>query len=1116
MSTKQDNYQLLIEKLDQFIRKYYVNQIIRGALYSTGLVLVLFLAVNLLEYYYYFSPGPRRLLFFSFVGISLLALGAWVFMPLAHYFRLGKVISHEQAASIVGAHFSNIKDKLLNVLQLKHQADQTADHAADKALILASIQQKSEEIKPAPFQAAIDLSKNRKYLKYALPPLLLLLTLLVAAPSIIRDSTNRLIHNGREFLRPAPFRFVLNEEELEVVQFGDYALEVKIEGNELPNEVFIDIDNYQYRLTKTAADRFTYRFSNVQKDVEFKLFSSGVSSYEYTLNVLEKPNVASFEVKLNYPAYVGRADETVSNIGDLTIPAGTIVDWVFNAFYTDRIELCFDGESEGVDARRFAADLFTYQRKIMRDQGYKLYVSNGQLPRADSVGYQLSVIPDLYPEISVEKLQDSTERKLLYFLGDASDDYGLVSLSFNYQHTPHNGQANPLKKVPMAKPSGKQLRYNYTFDMNELGLKPGDQVTYYFEVYDNDAVNGSKPARTGTMTFSMPTVEEFEAMAEQNSEKIKDELERALTEAQKLQEDMKDLRNELLQKKEVDWQMRKELENMMQRQNQVEQQIQNAREKFEENMRNQEEFSETDQSIQQKQEQLQKLFEESISEEMKELMQQIEELMQQLEKENALEMMDEMQLSDEELEKELDRLLELYKQLELENEMNKTIDALEELAEQQEQLSEQTENKERSQEELKQEQDAINDAFDKLQEKMDEMMDKNEELENPLEMDAREEEREDIEQDLNQSEQQLQQNQNSKASQSQKRASQKMKNMANSMQMQMQSGEMEQMEEDMAALRQLLENLVGLSFEQEDVMKQLQRVEINTPRYTSLVQQQFKLNDDFKLIEDSLQALSKRVYQIESFVTEKVTDIKSNMRSTVGDLEERRKPQAADHQQRTMKNVNDLALMLSEVMNQMQQQMSGMMSGDQMCNKPGGQGNGKPGRQPSDKMSQGQQQLNQQLQQLRQRMQQGQGSPSSREFAQMAARQAALRKALREKQQELQQQGKGDPQLQQIAEQMDKVEEDLVNKRLSNETLTRQQDILSRLLEHEKAERERELDNQRKSESAQQRERPLPPAIQEYLKQREAEIDMFKAVNPSLSPYYRYLVDEYFQSLRGN
>jgi len=330
--------------------------------------------------------------------------------------------------------------------------------------------------------------------------------------------------------------------------------------------------------------------------------------------------------------------------------------------------------------------------------------------------------------------------------------------------------------------------------------------------------------------------------------------------------------------------------------------------------------------------------------------------------------------------------------------------------------------------------------------------------------------------------------------------------------MEMQSGEMEQMEEDMKALRQLLENLVGLSFDQEDLIKNFSAVEINTPKYVALVQEQFKLQDDFRLVEDSLQALSKRVFQIESFVTEKVSDIKANMRESLKELEERQKLQAGEHQQRGMKNINDLALMLSEVMNQMQQQMSGMMSGDQMCTNPNP--NGKGGKKPSDKMSQGQQELNEQMKKMKDGLQKGKGG-SSKEFAQMAAKQAAMRKALREKQQELQKKGQGSKELQDIMDQMDKVEIDLVNKRLNNETLKRQEEIMTRLLEHEKAERERGLDEQRKAETATQKERKMPPSLEEYIKKREAEIEQYKTVSPALKPYYKQLVEDYFKTLKA-
>jgi hypothetical protein len=228
MATR-DNYQLLLEKLDQFIRKFYINKLIRGALYSVGLILILFLAISILEYYYYFSTDVRKLMFFSFISLSILALSWWVVIPLLKYFRLGKVISHEQAAQIIGDHFSNVKDKLLNILQLKHQSDQSSN----RELILASVDQKSEEIKVIPFRNAIDLSKNRKYLKYALPPVLLLLLILFVNANLITDSTTRLINNDKDFEKPAPFSFILEEDEPSVVQFNDYPLLVKIEGAQL-------------------------------------------------------------------------------------------------------------------------------------------------------------------------------------------------------------------------------------------------------------------------------------------------------------------------------------------------------------------------------------------------------------------------------------------------------------------------------------------------------------------------------------------------------------------------------------------------------------------------------------------------------------------------------------------------------------------------------------------------------------------------------------------------------------------------------------------------------------------------------------------------------------------
>lgn len=1103
------NYDLLIQKLDAFIRKFYLNKLIRGLLYTLASLVFLFILANVLEHFFYFGMGVRKLMFFSFILLSVIAMGYWVLLPMMNYFRLGKVISHEQAASIIGGHFQDVKDKLLNVLQLREQAG-----SKDQGdLVFASINQKSEEIKLVPFRSAIDLGQNRKYLKYALPPLMLLVVLLFAAPSIIKDSTHRIVNNDKHFEKAAPFHFRIAEESPRVIQYSDYEMEVMIEGDVYPEEAFIELDGYQYRLNKLENNRFTYTFSNVQKDIAFNFFSGDVSSEEYELDVLLKPNIIGFESRLDYPSYTGRKDETIQNIGDLVIPQGTKISWLFDAKHTSAIELAFSGEKDRKLADRSGEERFSYKRKFLRDKSYKIFVSNEEIPNADSISYNISVSPDLHPTITVKKYEDSTDTKVIFFVGDASDDYGLRSLSFNYRITNGKGSQGPLEVLPLKKPDANQIQYEYTWDIELLELKPGDQISYYFEVYDNDAVNGNKSSKTNVMSYNMPSIEELEEQEEKNDQEIKKDLKESIEESRKIQKDLKKLREKLLQEKEMDWQTKKELEKLLERQKELEEKIKNAKEAFDKNRENQMEHNPPSEEIQEKQEKMEEMFEEVMDEELKELMEKIEELMQELNKEKALEQMEEMEQSDEEMEMELDRMLELFKQLEVEHEWQKEIEKLEELAKKQEELSKETEKNEKSQESLKEEQDEINKEFEELQKEMEDTKKKNEELESPKDLGDQSEKEEEIEKDLEDSKEQLDKKDNKKASKSQKSASDKMQQMADNMAMQMESGEMEQMEEDMAALRQLLENLMTLSFDQEDLIEEVNITTINTPKYVELAQTQHKLKDDFKLVEDSLVALSKRIFEIESFVTEKITDIKKHMGNSLENLEERKKPQAASDQQHTMKNVNDLALMLSETMQQMQEQMGAKMAGSQMCNKPGGSGNS--GKVPMDKITKGQKKMAEEMDKMGKEQKQG-NKPGSQGFAEMAAKQAALRKALREKQKELQEQGKGSKELEEIIDGMNKIEKDLVNKRLTNDMMKRQQDILTRLLEAEKAERQREQDNKRKSKTGEEKERKFPPSLEEYIKKRKAEIDQYKSVSPSLKPYYKILVEEYYKSLKNN
>lgn len=1103
------NYNFLIKQLDIFIRKYYLNKIIRGFLLTSGLFLAMWLVFSLLESQFYFEKAVRKVFFIALFGGGALALVLWVFVPLLRYFRLGSRISHDQAALIIGDHFEHIQDRLLNVLQLRQGLDSEA--YASRELIEASIEQKSSSLRLTSFSKAIDLTKNKKHLKWVLPPLLILTGLFMVAPSLIQDSTQRIIRNNEDFERAMPFEFIVQNEQLQVAQNENFSLQVLTEGEVLPDEVFVYINGLEYPMSRQGAQKHSYQFKNVYKNTTFYLGANGFRSKPYELRVIEQPAIVQFEVQVDAPGYTGLKDMQYENTGDLILPEGSEVQWIFSTKGADRLSMAM-GDFR-TDLSTSGENRYVLTKRILQSQTYQLKVANKAFGLADSVRYNLHVIKDEYPSINVDRFQDSTDTGLNYFTGMVSDDYGLSRFVFHYEVRDQNGVLVREEEEVIDEKPKTPYPFEYMVDPETYNLAAGQSLNYYFEVYDNDAVNGSKSTKTELFSHRKPSKEEVKEEIKENSKEALDKMKERLEKSKDVQERLKKLREKLLQKKEASWQDKKDMEKLLEEQEQLEKEMKEAKEKLEKNLEKQKELSQENQEMLKKQEEIQKRLEEMMDEETKELMEKIRELMDKLNKDEMLEMAEEMEMNEEEVEQEMERMMELYKQMDLENRMNEELNKLEKLAEKQEKLSEKT-REEGIDEEKKKEQEEIEKQFEEIKKEMDQIKKENESLENKLPFGDMSEDEKEIEENLQDAGEQMEQNQSGKASESQQKASENMQKMAQTMKSGMESGAAQQQQEDMEVLRQILENLVTISYAQEDLIDDIAAVQENTPKYVSLVQFQNELKDDFQVVEDSLIALSKRNAQIEQYVLEKVADVKFNFKEAKTSLEDRKVNQGQTSQQRAMTFLNDLALMLSEAMSNMQQSMSNSMPGNQNCNKPGG-AKPKPGGVPKDKISKGQKSLNQQMKDLLKRMKNGEGQVTSEEFAKMAAKQAALRRALKEMEREMQQRGQNAKDLQDIMDQMDKTEKELVNKRLSAEMLKRQEMIETRLLESERAERERGKDKKRQAEEGEEKSRQLPPALEEYLRQRRREIREFRKSNPELSPFYRKMVEDYYQSLQS-
>ncbi|MCB0804791.1 MAG: hypothetical protein KDC05_03280 [Bacteroidales bacterium] len=1110
-----DQYYILISKLDRFIRKYYKNLLIRGAIYGIALLLAFFLIINLAEYFGNFNSGVRTGLVIAFGTITIFVLVRFIFIPVSKLIRIGKRISHEQAASIIGKHFPEVSDKLLNTLQLKKLSDEQKQKSD---LLEAGISQKINELKPVPFQSAIDFRINTKYLKYPVIPLLILAGIIVVAPAMITEPSNRLVNYSSHFEKPLPYKISIQNDKLEAIQNDDFILKVELEGEEFPANVIVQTENNNsLKPVKESNARLNFRFVNVQDDISFNILTDQYKSETYRLKVLPEPVILDFDISLDYPAYTGKKDETINNNGDLMIPEGTLVSWRFAARNTDIINLIFPERTESISQNKAA--FYTYEDRFYKSAEYTIKSANKYLENRDSLNYTLQVIPDLYPVIVVDEYQDSIYDTRLYFKGTVKDDYGFNLLTFNVLN--NNKDTRYADTLAMTRGVNPQQYYHY-FDLTSLDLDPGDMIEYYFEVWDNDGVNGSKSTRSQFMSYEVPTLREIEESKEQSNEEIKDKLDETMKEVKELQKDIDKVSKELIDKKELNWEDKEQVKQLLEKQKNLQQKMEQIKEENIEKSLKEQQYKQIDEQILEKQKKLEELFENLMQdEEFKELFEKIEEMMEQMDKEEINKMLDEMKFSNEELEEMLDRNLELFKQLEFEQKLDETIDKLNELAEKQEKLSEETADKNKENSDLLEEQQKLKEEFEQLKDDLEKLDEMNQELEESNEFDKMEQQQEEVSEEMQNSEENLQQNKEKKASQSQKKASEKMQQMAQQLE-QMQQQMIEQgMGEDIGALRDILENLIQISFDQENLMDRVGEVNINDPQYTGLIQEQNNLADDLDMVKDSLTALAKRNIMIEPFISKEVNDINSNIEKSIDFLNNRRPKEAASRQQFVMTSVNNLALMLSETLNQMMQAMS-MQSKGGSCKNPGQSKPGGGEKSSIKSLRQLQEQLNQQMEQMKSGQQQmgkqkdGQknsnGQGMSEQLARTAAQQEYIRNELRKLADQMEKEGNfgNSKELKQLMQEMEKTETDVVNKMITNETLMRQKNILTRLLKSEKAEMEREKEEKRESSEAKNQPNRNPDEIFKYKKVRFNEVELLETVPPSLKPFYKNKVNQYF------
>ena len=1043
-----NNYKEIQSKLDKFRIKYAQFEVLKGIFYLIGISIALFTLLTIAELFLYFSVETKSILLLFTLLLVLISFVYFVVLPVYKIVINKKYVTDIDLAKRIATEFTEFEDSLQNTIELNEQYKGDSSNV----LIDASIQQRATKLVNYNFEKAIHFGDLRNKLIVLFIFILLLSGSLIFI-SPIKNASLRLVDYQTNYSKPSPYTYEILNEKLTIGKGDNFKLVIRFKGINETDNVQIVYGNRNYNMVNDSSSIYSYQFNMVNNSIDFQFLTNNYYTGKYRLEVLPKPLLSELKSIIKKPAYTHLIDEELVNTTQLSIPEGSEIDFQFKAYDTDSIVMHLNDSTHifiSNDDNYFKAN-----HQFLKSETFSIDLVNQYFAINDVATFDIEIIKDQYPSISVISINDSTDLTNVLFKGNINDDYGFTKLQFV---TKINGVIDSVYDVNFNKQTIDQEFY-YAFSFSKF-KELSEPIEYYFQVKDNDYINRFKSAVSEVFFFKFPSDSEFFQHQDSAYSSVESVINRSKQLSQEIQNDLKTLQSKMINNELSDWERKSMIKNIYSKKERLEDVVKELQNKNEEINNYLNSFSEQNDELLKKQEQIQDLLDNVLSDELKEMMEELNEMMDKFNDAKMNELQQKMDISLDDLNKQLDKNLEVLRKMQLEQKLDQITEKVNEMMKKQEEFVQNQD--EMSNSEIDQEQSQQKSNSEDLQKEYENLQELNKSIEQPFQMMDFNEEFNQIQQEFQKTIDENNKNNNRRSQNSAKQNLENIKNLA-SMLSQMQNSMFSQQEmANLDDIMQILDNLVLFSLEQEEVINS----DRNSPFINQFLLKQEQLKQNFKIIEDSLYAVAKKEISLSTVVNQEIVNINTNFQSINSELSDGNNVNISRYQQSIMTSANNLALLLSEVIKQMQNQMANSQPGNQNCEKPGNNPN--PNSSGS-LMKQLQKSLQQQLGKMMQMMKEGASqSQMNKELGQALSKQEKMQNMLQQMMNQGDVGSSAYETLKKAEQLLGDVKNDLIRSNVNAETIERNEQILTRLLESEKAEQERGEEEKRKSNTAQE------------------------------------------------
>ncbi|MFZ5433453.1 MAG: DUF4175 family protein [Calditrichota bacterium] len=1112
-------------------RAVMANRLKTGALAAAAGLVAITLLLMVVEALGNFSGTVRAVLLALWIFAALIALGLGIVWPVLRYTLFAP--DDKKLAGDFARRIPNVRDRVLNALQLLERAEGANREGYSPDLILEAGREVAEDLQPIDPHALPDPRSARRFGRAALVTVGFAVVLLLLAGGPLLRAADRVLKPNQEFEPPAPFTLAVSPGDVELVRGDSLLVEVRADGA-APASIILE----RLERGKTAGEpvtlksqagiyRFTYR--GISAPFSYWAHEGRVRSEVYDVSVQELPAVRFLSLWLLPPSYTGIEEQVLEeNVGDVAAVVGTKVKLQLAATKSlkeARLEFLEPenaGTAQETIRERRALDLdgtrASAEFTVNKSGYYRLRLADTDgLTDRDPILYRITARPDEYPVVNI--LQPPNDLEIaagakVPLVAEALDDFGFSRMQLRYHRTSAYESAEDRDNESQYDKHPLDLRLlepgkavsEMAWDMTPLDLLPEDQVVYFVEVWDNDAVSGPKRARSETRTLRFPSMSEIFEKQEEMAQSREISLSDLLKESAEVRDKVEKTIEEYKSNPDLSWERKKEIEQLMEKQramNDMLNQISDAMEKASEQMEQRSMFSP---EVMDKMREIQKLVQEVITPEMRAALEKMAQAMQQPTEEEMRQALENFKMTQEMFERALDQTLNMLQQLKMEKKLDELTRRLDELGRQQEQLNEKMdqntpENSQKNADEQKKLAEEMKKIEEEARKLAEEMKQQQTPGQNEMQQAQQKMQEENLSQQMQENSQSMSMCQNQSAKKKGRQARRKMAEMANMLQNVKQSMQQDQMAEVQEKLDRIRDQLLDLSQRQEKLWRESEGLEAGSPLMAQASEEQENLRQAVSRVNEDLRELARQTMFVTPQLVAGIYNTLAQMQQAAAAGQER-DPRTASHYRKQALGA------LNSALKQSQQACSNCKS---QCNKP----NPNSSCNKAGQMAQQQQNLNQRTQDMMGQCQ-NPGSLTTGEQAAMqrlAVEQQALAKTAKQLAQEAAANQQSLGRLEDVAKEMEEVAKDLENRNVTQRTMEKQEHIESRLLDFQRANREREFSPRRQSSPGIDMVRSSPAPLPENPGQDQLRQDLLRALDAKYTPDYEQLIRAYFEAL---